>query len=221
MTYMNVTKGLNRFKRGKRGVTAIEYAMLLALIAGVIIVPVANAGGNLQQIFCKMSGAIGGTACADAAPPISFPATQAFYISGSGFPGAIDLANSSFELGFVVSPLDTSGNPIFQSGPFTSGPATAPQTFATFSPTNAPGSPWGSITDNSTTLAALQAACKSGTSPVGGFATGPASGVPVVTSLSQTSAAELSALGDNPAQYIGPSTPPTFASTDSVITCGP
>lgn len=53
--------------REKKAVTAIEYGMLLSLIAAIVIVPVTSTGTSLQQIFCQMSGVIGGAACPDAA----------------------------------------------------------------------------------------------------------------------------------------------------------
>jgi len=57
---------LMSFKRNRRGVTGVEYGVLLALIAGIIIVPVATMGTSVQQIFCKTGGVLGGAACPDA-----------------------------------------------------------------------------------------------------------------------------------------------------------
>lgn len=57
----------------KKGVTGIEYGMLLALIAAVVIVPVASSGASVRQIFCQVGGSIGGTACADASASAATP----------------------------------------------------------------------------------------------------------------------------------------------------
>lgn len=51
----------------KKAVTAIEYGMLLSLIAAIVIVPVTSTGTSLQRIFCQMSGVLGGSACVDVA----------------------------------------------------------------------------------------------------------------------------------------------------------
>lgn len=64
---------LTRFKLSRRGVTGVEYGMLLALIAAVIIVPVISLGGGTEQIFCNMGGAIGGAACPDASAAFTTP----------------------------------------------------------------------------------------------------------------------------------------------------
>lgn len=46
--------------RNERGATAVEYGLLVALIAVVIIVAVAALGGNLQNIFQNVADAVGG-----------------------------------------------------------------------------------------------------------------------------------------------------------------
>lgn len=57
---------LSAFKRNRRGVTATEYGVLLALVAGLIIVPVTELGGNVKQAVCEVGGSIGGAPCPDA-----------------------------------------------------------------------------------------------------------------------------------------------------------
>jgi Flp pilus assembly pilin Flp len=64
---------LTSFKRNRRGVTGIEYGVLLALIAGLVIVPVAAMGTSVQQIFCQMGGVLGGAACPDASASAGTP----------------------------------------------------------------------------------------------------------------------------------------------------
>ncbi len=49
--------------RGDRGVTAVEYALILALIAGVIIVVVTTLGTDIQNAFCTVTKSLGGGAC--------------------------------------------------------------------------------------------------------------------------------------------------------------
>jgi pilus assembly protein Flp/PilA len=51
-------KGLKRFHQDEEGVTAIEYGLIAALIAVVIILAVTNVGKNLNAIFTKIAGAL-------------------------------------------------------------------------------------------------------------------------------------------------------------------
>ncbi len=44
--------------RGDRGATAVEYGLIVALIAVIIIVAVTLLGGNLSKIFNKAATAI-------------------------------------------------------------------------------------------------------------------------------------------------------------------
>ena len=53
-----LTQGLQRFYQEEEGVTAIEYGLIAALIAGVIIVAVTAVGQNLQVIFNVIAGAL-------------------------------------------------------------------------------------------------------------------------------------------------------------------
>lgn len=53
-----LTQGLQRFYREEEGVTAIEYGLIAALIAVVIIVAVTAVGQNLQVIFNTIAGAL-------------------------------------------------------------------------------------------------------------------------------------------------------------------
>ena len=53
-------KLLKRLFREEEGVTAIEYGLIAALIAVVIIVAVTAVGGQLQNVFDAISSALGG-----------------------------------------------------------------------------------------------------------------------------------------------------------------
>jgi pilus assembly protein Flp/PilA len=50
-----------RFLKGEEGVTAIEYGLIAALIAIVIIVAVTLVGTNLTAVFDKVATALTGT----------------------------------------------------------------------------------------------------------------------------------------------------------------
>ena len=49
---------LKRFHQDEEGVTAIEYGLIAALIAVVIIVAVTSVGANLNVIFNRIAGAL-------------------------------------------------------------------------------------------------------------------------------------------------------------------
>jgi len=51
-----------------RGATAVEYGLILALIAVVIIVSVAVLGGNLRNAFASVGSSLGSTTAAAPAP---------------------------------------------------------------------------------------------------------------------------------------------------------
>jgi pilus assembly protein Flp/PilA len=44
--------------RGERGATAVEYGLMVALIAIVIIAAVALLGGNLSSLFNTVAGSV-------------------------------------------------------------------------------------------------------------------------------------------------------------------
>ena len=48
--------GVQRFLKDEEGVTAIEYGLIAALIAVVIIAAVTAVGDNLEVIFNKIAG---------------------------------------------------------------------------------------------------------------------------------------------------------------------
>ena len=48
-----------RFLRDEEGVTAIEYGLIAALIAVVIIIAVTAIGVNLKTVFCTIATALG------------------------------------------------------------------------------------------------------------------------------------------------------------------
>ena len=51
-------QGFKRFHRDEEGVTAIEYGLIAALIAVVIITAVTSVGANLNAVFTKIAGAL-------------------------------------------------------------------------------------------------------------------------------------------------------------------
>jgi len=55
-----MTKYLAKFqtKMNERGATAVEYGLMVALIAIVIIVAVALLGGNLSGLFNQVAGSV-------------------------------------------------------------------------------------------------------------------------------------------------------------------
>ncbi len=52
----NLMNNVKRFVREEEGVTAIEYGLIAALIAVVIIASVTTVGTNLKGIFTFISG---------------------------------------------------------------------------------------------------------------------------------------------------------------------
>jgi pilus assembly protein Flp/PilA len=48
---MKMISRLGNLLRGQEGASAIEYAVLVALIAGVVIVIIAALGGQIQKAF--------------------------------------------------------------------------------------------------------------------------------------------------------------------------
>ena len=53
-----LVKSLKRFHQDEEGVTAIEYGLIAALIAVVIIFAVTSVGQNLNVIFTTIAGAL-------------------------------------------------------------------------------------------------------------------------------------------------------------------
>ena len=51
---------LMNFFRDEEGATAVEYALMVALIAVVIILAVTFLGESIEEIFCEAGSAIGG-----------------------------------------------------------------------------------------------------------------------------------------------------------------
>ena len=48
---MKLVQSLRKFARDDQGVTAMEYGLIAALVAVVIIIPVGNVGTNLAAVF--------------------------------------------------------------------------------------------------------------------------------------------------------------------------
>jgi pilus assembly protein Flp/PilA len=57
MTYVRIR--LNALTKSERGASAVEYGLLVALIAIIIIVAVTLLGSNLSSIFNKTANSIG------------------------------------------------------------------------------------------------------------------------------------------------------------------
>ena len=55
-------KWYNALRYQMTGASAVEYGLIVALIAVVIIAAVTLLGGNLSEIFNTIAGAIGGAA---------------------------------------------------------------------------------------------------------------------------------------------------------------
>lgn len=52
-------RGVVGFFKDEEGVTAIEYGLIAALIAVVIITAVTLVGTNLEDVFCQVADALG------------------------------------------------------------------------------------------------------------------------------------------------------------------
>jgi pilus assembly protein Flp/PilA len=59
---MSIVSLLKSFARDERGVTAIEYGLIAALIAVVIIGAVELVGGGVSSTFNTIAGELGATA---------------------------------------------------------------------------------------------------------------------------------------------------------------
>jgi pilus assembly protein Flp/PilA len=57
---MNFLKTLTALHRDRRGVTALEYGLIAALIAVVIIGTVTTLGSNIQTSFSNVASSISG-----------------------------------------------------------------------------------------------------------------------------------------------------------------
>jgi pilus assembly protein Flp/PilA len=55
---LNALTALMNLKNDRRGVTAVEYGMISALIAAAIVVIVGTLGGQLSAVFTTVSGAL-------------------------------------------------------------------------------------------------------------------------------------------------------------------
>ncbi|HUT12987.1 MAG TPA: Flp family type IVb pilin [Thermoguttaceae bacterium] len=53
-----MTKLLKSFWRGEEGATAVEYGLLVALIAAVIVVTVSTLGGKVNTAFTTVNDAL-------------------------------------------------------------------------------------------------------------------------------------------------------------------
>jgi len=55
--------GIRRFLQDEEGATAVEYGLMVALIAAIIIAAVTGLGLNVKAAFEAVCGAIGKNAC--------------------------------------------------------------------------------------------------------------------------------------------------------------
>jgi pilus assembly protein Flp/PilA len=53
-----ISAQLSRFSREDEGATAVEYGLIVALIAGLIITAVLLLGGNLRDLFTSIAGQV-------------------------------------------------------------------------------------------------------------------------------------------------------------------
>jgi Flp pilus assembly pilin Flp len=212
--------------RGQRGVTAVEYGMLLALIVGVIFAVVVRLGDNTRVLYCEMAQdvAVAGGApsyhfspallsegCTPAVQPISFPATVVRFSGEFGNNGIID-----GDFGDLEDPIGE----IFDVAGTTDYSPAGVQSFVQYYGQTGGGSPWAAVSATPATTAALESACATSSVPFPtsnvSFA-GPPLGVAETTTIASTGAAELQTLGDDPSEYTGGYIPP-FNPTESVVT---
>ena len=59
----NLIQGVTRFLRDEEGATAIEYGLIAALIAVVIILAVTGMGKSVANVFTEICGAITNGTC--------------------------------------------------------------------------------------------------------------------------------------------------------------
>ena len=67
LTYLKTVlalRGINLFFEDRRGVTAVEYALIAALIAAAIIAAVSTLGGNVAGVFDSLGNKMSATATA-------------------------------------------------------------------------------------------------------------------------------------------------------------
>jgi len=60
-TFMSFVSNLDYKVREEKGATAVEYGLLVALIAAVIIAAVTLLGGNIRDMFNDVAGKVGVT----------------------------------------------------------------------------------------------------------------------------------------------------------------
>lgn len=58
-----VSNFLHALSHDDRGATAVEYGLIVALIAAVIIVVVTTLGTDIRQAFCNVVNGVGGGKC--------------------------------------------------------------------------------------------------------------------------------------------------------------
>lgn len=66
------------------GVTAVEYAIMILLIAVVLITVIALTGGNLETVYCKIAGSLVNEPVSCSAPSSSSSSGSGSVSSGSG-----------------------------------------------------------------------------------------------------------------------------------------
>ena len=62
-----------RLRRDEKGATAVEYGIMVALIAVVIIVAVGLLGGSLNEAFTEVQCKVSGSTTGACAAPVTTP----------------------------------------------------------------------------------------------------------------------------------------------------
>jgi pilus assembly protein Flp/PilA len=63
--YLKILLDAQREKMDERGASAVEYGLLIAGVAALIVTVVFLLGGQVKQVFTDTCESIGGTTCSD------------------------------------------------------------------------------------------------------------------------------------------------------------
>lgn len=66
--------------KSERGVTAIEYGLIAGAVGLAILTGVSFTGASTKQAFCKVAGAVGGTACPETA---TYTSNNSYILKGN------------------------------------------------------------------------------------------------------------------------------------------
>lgn len=227
---LNRRRRRSLFSRRNRGVTGVEYGMIVGFVAIIIVSIVVTVGLNARSLYCSVATSIGeanggpnlvyspdiltGMNCSPTIAPLNFP-----YTAIQVDPQA-DIIDGNLDAQYLEDPVGV----VFTDPSYPGFSAYGTQSFVQLGGQSGggPGSPWAAISATSGFTKQLQDACVNGKSPIPGVVTtapGPPSGIAQTTTVADTGAAELGALGVNPpGGYIGGSSP-YFAPSETVVTC--